>query len=153
MESHPPAPSHLPDSPPELGISPQEEGYLKALEICYYVYGGLHALGLAFLIFHGLFMSTMFFTVPSADASGEAAPVMLIMGLFYVVMGLFVVAGAVLSYLAGRGIAKRERKTLIYIVAGISCMSFPFGTALGVCTFILLSKPGVAGRFAQSRTQ
>lgn len=55
------------------------------------------------------------------------------------------VATAVL--IAGRRIAKRTHLTYCQIVAGLACLSVPFGTILGICTLILLTRDDVKAQF------
>lgn len=48
-----------------------------------------------------------------------------------------------LVIVSGRSIKRRRRRVFSLIVAGLSCLFFPFGTALGVFTFIVLLRPSV----------
>jgi hypothetical protein len=41
----------------------------------------------------------------------------------------------------------RRRRTLCLVTAGLTCASFPLGTALGIFTFIVLSRPTVKTLF------
>lgn len=61
----------------------------------------------------------------------------------YVVIGLLLVALGTANVLSGLFIRKRKNRTFSFIIAGINCMQFPFGTALGVFTFIVLSRISV----------
>jgi len=61
----------------------------------------------------------------------------------YVVIGLFLVALCVCNVLSGLHIRKRKNRIFSFVVAGVNCMQFPFGTALGVFTFIVLSRLSV----------
>ncbi len=38
---------------------------------------------------------------------------------------------------------KRKHRIFSFVVAGVNCLQFPFGTALGIFTFIVLSRVGV----------
>jgi hypothetical protein len=49
----------------------------------------------------------------------------------------------ILTIVSGRLISLRRRRTFSLVVAGINCASFPFGTVLGVFTFIVLARPSV----------
>jgi disulfide bond formation protein DsbB len=48
---------------------------------------------------------------------------------------------------AGRCLAQRRRYLLCMVVAGIACIFMPFGTALGVFTLVVLSRPAVKAAF------
>jgi hypothetical protein len=68
-------------------------------------------------------------------------------------LGLLVIETlAAFTFMAGRSLAKRERKTLVQIVAGILCLNVPLGTALGVFTFVVLSRASVAALFDAPRS-
>lgn len=94
-------------------------------------------------------MTFVFSTIPNEGPEAPPFNPLVFIGFIYAVCGIFTLAGAILSFLCGRAIAKRERKVLIMITAGICCIGFPIGTALGVCTFIVLSRPSVQARFAK----
>jgi len=55
--------------------------------------------------------------------------------------------GALTLY-AGRCVQKRRNKTLIYIMAALNCMFIPYGTLLGVFTFIILASPAAIQEFS-----
>ena len=55
--------------------------------------------------------------------------------------------GALLIY-SGRCLARRRQRMFSMIVAGISCLQFPFGTALGIFTLIVLQRPTVQALYA-----
>jgi len=48
-----------------------------------------------------------------------------------------------MTIFAGRSIQKRKRWIFTLVIAGLQCASFPFGTALGVFTFLLLFRESV----------
>ena len=50
---------------------------------------------------------------------------------------------AFLIFLGGRSLRRRDRYMFCLVVAGISCMLMPFGTALGVFTILVLLRPSV----------
>lgn len=81
---------------------------------------------------------------PSAPAAApfpkEIMPFFII---FYVVMGVFLVALCVCNALSGHYIRKRKNRLFSFIIAGLNCMQFPLGTALGVFTFIVLTRESV----------
>ena len=149
----------------------QDEEHLRLLSLFYYVMAGIIGVtGLLFLfhIFMGLAIvgGTMGptsgvavapNTFPGAPPTGfpTASPHPNTMppsfGWLFVVMGAFALLAsevtAFLSFLAGRALAKREKKMLIQVVAGLLCLNVPLGTALGVFTFIVLGRPTVVPLF------
>jgi len=52
--------------------------------------------------------------------------------------------------LAGIKIWKKKSRTFCQIIAGITCISFPVGTALGVFSLITLSKESVKKQFCEA---
>lgn len=123
---------------------------LRTLEVLYYIYGALLLLvGLVlFIVFGGLgmFLSS---DMVAEQSNGDGVPA--VVGTAFGVLGggisLFVLVWAVLNVLAGRNLAKHKNRTLIMITAGLDCLSFPFGTALGIFTFVELSKDDVKQLF------
>lgn len=69
-----------------------------------------------------------------------------ILGIVIIVISL---ATAVGNFLTARWLSARKNKTFCMVVAGISCIHVPLGTALGVFTFIVLSRPSVARLFEE----
>jgi hypothetical protein len=72
-------------------------------------------------------------------------------GSFFAVLGMaFVFFGmvyAAVTLLAGRFISQERRRVFCLVIAAIHCLHAPLGTALGVCTFIVLLRPSVQARF------
>ena len=52
-----------------------------------------------------------------------------------------------LNLVAGRSLTRKQNLTLIQILAGLSCLHVPYGTALGVLTFMVLGRPTVRALF------
>jgi hypothetical protein len=67
-------------------------------------------------------------------------------------LALFLVmsAIAVVKFLVARNIKRRKSRTFCLVVAGLSCLEFPYGTFLGVVTFIVLGRDSVVRRFSAS---
>lgn len=84
--------------------------------------------------------------VASETQTSAGPPPVWIFRIFAGVMFVFVLIGWTLSGLtiyAGRCIRQRRNRMLILVMAGFNLMSIPFGTLLGICTFLVLqSEPG-----------
>ncbi|BCM89847.1 hypothetical protein IAD21_01695 [Abditibacteriota bacterium] len=156
----------------------QDAEHLNLLSLFYYIAAGLFALGGLVFIFHivmGLAIASgamshatnaavtanpnTFPGAPSLPSGGlptKNAPPPDASGWIFVGMGLFALITfetiAAFTYLAGRSLARREKKTLIQVVAGILCLNMPLGTALGVFTFVVLGRPSVAAQFEAPRS-
>jgi len=134
----------------------QDAEHLKLLAIFYYIVGGLSFLGSLFggiYIVMGAAFSRVFATTPATSHGSPPPPEMgwVIVG-FGILISLFCIAMGVGSILTGRWISARKNKTFCMVVAGFSCLSVPLGTALGVFTFIVLSRPTVAALFENSQS-
>jgi hypothetical protein len=129
----------------------QDREHLRLLSIFHYVMGGLACLLPLFsLIYVGMGVLMISGKLPSSHgAHGD-----ILAGYLFVGMGsIFFIVGAVgatLNILAGRALAKRERKTLCQVVACLNCVHMPLGTLLGVFTLVVLARPSVQVLFNQS---
>lgn len=59
----------------------------------------------------------------------------------------FCVALAVLDFAVARRLRLRRSRIFCMIVAGIGCISVPYGTLLGIFTFLILSRPSIMRMF------
>jgi len=66
-----------------------------------------------------------------------------------VILGLLQAVGGILAAMTARYIATRRYRMFCLVVAGLACLSVPLGTALGVYTFVILTRPDVIELFAQ----
>lgn len=141
--------------PPPAAYSPASDEHLRILSICYWIFAALGALGLLALVCHGLFFVTLIGAMPAVGGPPGAAtsgpdPRPLLTGMMSVVygsIGCFLLAMIVLDVLAARGLARKRSRTTCLVAAGLTCLSFPFGTVLGVFTFVVLSRGDVIAAF------
>lgn len=127
--------------------------HLKLLSIFYYVSGGATAFFALFPLIY-VFLGLMFVVMPFDMAADGDAPPAFIGWMFVIIGSLVSIALAALAFLkiyAGRSIAKRKRRTFCFVVAVISCLGIPYGTLLGVFTFIVLSRKSVATLFESAQ--
>lgn len=89
----------------------------------------------------------LFATIPLESASSATAPPPAFLGwFFFLIGGAFMLAFgafAALKIATGFWIRKRQRRTASLVAAGIACLSVPFGTMVGVLTFLVLLRPSV----------
>lgn len=142
---------------PEARQQILDEEHLRLLSIGYYIHGGTYALfGLFPLIYVviGLFIVFGEFPMPEPMPPPAAQiPDPSVFGWLFVIIGfattfVFELFGTSQLYV-GRCIQRRRSYVLCQIVAGISCLMIPFGTLLGVVTFMVLQRPNVAIMFGQ----
>ena len=68
---------------------------------------------------------------------------MTFMHIIYVFVGFSIVVGTVLNILAAMFLRQRKHRMFTMVVAGLICLQFPFGTILGVFTFVVLMRESV----------
>src|SRR6059036_3653896 len=138
-----------PGSPPMLTSEEQQKKdaeHLRLLSIFHFIVAGFALLGIAFLIAHYFVMSA--FMNPEfwkSQRTGGPPPkeILTILVWVYAFAGFFLVLGSVLNFLSGLFLRKRQHRLFSLIVAGLNCLHVPLGTALGVFTFIVLSRESV----------
>ncbi|HWN95242.1 MAG TPA: hypothetical protein VNT99_09425 [Methylomirabilota bacterium] len=128
----------------------QDEEHLKLLSILHYVWGGLTALGCCFGGFYAIVGGGVM--TAATQTQGANAPPVWLGGIFFLI-GAFIalLAGtvSVLTILSGRSLARKKHYTFCLVMAFVSCLSIPLGTALGIFTIIVLQRPGVKQMFGQ----
>jgi len=129
----------------------QDLEHIRLLSIFHYVAGGLLAVMSCLPIIH-VILGFLFLHRPSLFPGAGQQPIPLeMMGTLFIVIGGAVIligwVSALLVLLAGRFLARRRHYTFCVIVAGLSCLSFPFGTALGVFSLVVLLRPSVKPLF------
>lgn len=123
--------------------------HLKLLAVFHYVLGGLAVVGLGFLFMHWLLMSTVMGNPEMWQQQGGKGPppppkeFFAIFKWFYLFMAVMMVAACVGNIVSGLSIRARRWRIFSLIVAGINCLGFPFGTVLGVFTFVVLLRESV----------
>ncbi len=146
-------------APPQAMLPPpipsKDRDHLRTLSVCHYVFAGLSVLGLGFLGVHYAIMKTVFANPQMWENAKEQPPFdpQELFGYFqwfYVLGGFVMVVMGVLTLMSGRFLARRVNRSFSMVIAGLNCMVFPFGTALGVCTLIVLTKESVARLYAES---
>ena len=123
----------------------QDAEHLKLLAIFHYVMAGFSILGLAFLALHYWFMQSMFASSHTLESAHNAPPpwALNFFTVFYLVGGLALVAAGVMNFLSAVYMGARRHRVFSLIVAGLNCLSFPLGTALGVFTIVVLCRDSV----------
>ena len=133
-----------------------DEEHLRLLSIGYYISAGVSAFfslfGLMYL-FMGLMVGTAFSSAAKAGQHAEGMPPQMagwMIGIFGGLFFLFGASMAIAKFLTGKYLRQRRSRTFCQVIAGITCLSIPFGTALGVATFMVLGKPSVQNLFNRS---
>jgi hypothetical protein len=124
--------------------------HLRLLRIGYFIQGGttvfICLFGLLY-VFMGIFAFSSFANTPR---SYGAPPPQFVGYIFAGIGGFFTLAGATLAtlkFLTARALGRRRSRTLCIVTAALSCVFVPYGTALGVSTFVVLGRPSVRTLF------
>jgi hypothetical protein len=138
-------------TPPALAQPAVDSEHLRILSLVHYVFGGLCALLSCVLIIHFVIGVVMLVNSQSFGNGPQGPPAF--MGVFFILFSsCFMVLGWLLGGLtiySGVCMKRRQHRTFSLIVAAINCLSIPFGTALGVFTIIVLSRPSVKELYEQ----
>jgi hypothetical protein len=126
--------------------------HLKLLSLGYMISAGVAAFfacfGLLYL-FIGIVMSIALSHATAPGKPGELPPAFI--GWFFSGFGLvfFLMGGGVAfaRFWAARCIKQRKSRTFCMVIAAIGCLEFPYGTALGVLTFLVLGRNSVMKQF------
>jgi hypothetical protein len=118
---------------------------LKLLSIGYFIQGGITlCYGLLFFCYVS-FAGAMIAAVQRNVNGGGRIPIPaglldLILALVIAATLAMVVAGACMLY-AGVALRKRRHRMLILVMAALNCLSLPYGTVLGIFTFMVMQRP------------
>ena len=154
----PPVPSpqfDLPPPPPPMALPPYDARqqildaeHLRLLRIGYIVAASVNSLmvliGFLYIGMGALVSSA----IPARGARG--APPFSPFTFFAAFGAAFVIVGAaliVLNLLTARAIGRRQGYVLCMISAALSCLGIPYGTLLGIATFVVLGRPHVKAMF------
>jgi hypothetical protein len=92
---------------------------------------------------------------PSPRPENQAPPVMMFR-IFAAVIGVIILLGwtfGALTVYAARCIQKRQHRVFIFIMAGLNCVLIPWGTLLGIATFIVIQSPAGQEAFRNPRDE
>jgi hypothetical protein len=131
--------------------------HLRLLEIGFYISGVLTAFRFLWFLAMGVFFSVAGFAAlqaaqhqHNAQAAPPPAAFFLIFAVIFGTIIFLTLIFAGLEIYAGICLKNRRHPVLIQIIAGFYCLSIPWGTALGVSTFMVLNRPSVKPLFSQS---
>ncbi len=144
----PPPPQGYGYGPQQPGGTPEDVAQLDALSIGHFVYAALF--GLVSLVVGAVLLAAMLATVGAASSRNGGPAAAAVVGVVDVVLGilvvLFLAKTALLAY-SGLCIRKRRHRMLSVVMACLACFNIPLGTALGVFTLVVLSRPSVKAMY------
>lgn len=124
----------------------RDDEHLNLLAVFHFVLGGFALLGVGFIVVHYSIMG-FFFNNPAMWKEAKSGPppqeIFQIFVWIYLLMAVIFVAMGAMNIMSGMFLRKKKNKMFSMVVAGINCLQFPFGTALGVFTIIVLQRASV----------
>jgi hypothetical protein len=141
-----PVPRSLPPELPPQELQARDHEQLGLLAIFHFVFAGLALLGMVFVSVHYAIMHTLFSNPEIWKAPNATPPPKVFLDAFiwlYLFLGLLLSAVLILNVLSGIFLRQKKHRIFSFLVAGLDCLQIPFGTALGVFTILVLSRPSV----------
>ncbi len=131
-----------------------DEKHLRLLSILYYVLG--------FLVMPGILCLIFYFIIHQSNSphevwkynQAEIRPYKFFRFFekIFLQTGLFSLVFSTINILSARFIAKRTKRAFSLAIAGLHCILFPFGTALGIFSFVVLTRDSVKEVYDSSQT-
>jgi hypothetical protein len=148
----------------EVAMIPEEERqqlidgeHLKLLALAYAIDGGTYGVFSVFGLLYAAMGAVFGAAIAHAPPQASQGPPPEFMGWFFGLFGLAMFLGFIsfgaLKLLCAQRIKTRRSRTLCLVVAAISCLAIPYGTAIGVWTFMVLTRPSVAELFVSTHSQ
>lgn len=129
----------------------RDEEHLRLLRIGYIVVGCFHA---AFSFFPLLYVALGVFFASAGFPSTKGQPDPRVLGWVFACAGIAIfllLAGiAALQLFTARALRQRRHHTLCFVTAGLTCLGVPYGTLLGIFTFLVIGRPSVEAMFPRS---
>lgn len=120
--------------------------HLRLLRIGFFISAGQTALFIPFgLLYAG--MGLMFSHLPTGASAPPPALMSWFMGLFGAAFAGIAAVAATLKLLTAIRLKQRRSRVMCLIAAGLSCMEMPYGTVLGIWTFMVLGRASVRRQF------
>lgn len=145
----------MPYDPAQQAFADQE--HLRLLALGYYVSAAITAvfslIGLLYAGMGAVIGLAVSKGAAAASQSGQPPPQFLgwIFGLIGFGLFAFMITMAALKFYTAVCLNQRKSRTFCLVVAAISCLEVPYGTILGVFTFLVLERPSVARLFGVNR--
>ncbi len=127
---------------------------LRLLSIGYFIQGGISICsGLLFFCYVGLV--GVVFASAQNGAHGELqnqipTGVLYVIGAIVIAIALVTVGVGICMVYSGVALRKRKNRALVLVMAALNCLAIPYGTVLGIFTFLVLQRPTAQEMFAQA---
>lgn len=125
-----------------------DEDNLRLLRIGYFISAGVTLFASMIVLVYTFFFYFVFTQIAKTPGTADfPSNLGHLFGALGLVFTLLLIGVAVLKFVTGQQLKKRRSRIFCMVIAGITCISIPFGTLLGVCTFIVLLRPTVERSF------
>ena len=151
-----PPPMPQPQAPTALMCDPRktDDDHRRILAVMHFVMAGFAVLGLVFIGAHFAIMDTVFGNPEMwKNQQGSNPPPEEFFAIFswmYLFMAVMILAVGVGNGLSGLYLRKKKNRMFSMVIAGVNCLNMPLGMALGVFTFIVLSRDSVREAYGES---
>jgi hypothetical protein len=127
--------------------------HLKLLRIGYYISAATNIIWVFFPLIYVFMGGVMLFGGFDSGRSSDNSPRGVGLAFIFVGLGISLIMAVLsaLKLLTAQAIGQRKWKGLIFATAIISSLAIPWGTALGVFTLLVLSRPSVEAQFTGVR--
>ncbi len=142
----------------QSSLTPEDQQHLSALVILHYIYAGLMVLPFFCCTGWGILTLSAVPTLPPPESpppgtDPAAYKAGYNIGIFIATsfpccMAVFIIALAFASFLAGKRLSQHRKAGYCNVISCINCLNIPLGTALGIFTLMVLSRPTVKAVFA-----
>lgn len=123
---------------------------VRLLSILYWVMAGFSILGMLVIGAEWFVISLLFARTQEAQSQLGGSPAPFPVTWFHIGFGaieLFILLSTIALMIAARRLWLFKWRMYCIVVAAIQCLSFPFGTALGVFTIVVLVREPTRGLF------
>jgi|SRR5579872_40131 len=131
----------------------RDEEHLRLLKLCYYILAGMTGFFTVFpTLFFALFGAVFLGAMQTKQMGASQMDPRTITRIFLSLMAITFGVGAAttfLAFLTARSLGQRRRLTFSFVIAALSCFYVPWGTAIGVCTIVVLNRPSVKALFGE----
>jgi hypothetical protein len=134
----------------DLRQSVLDAEHLRLLGLGYLLSAIMSAVFSLMGLFYALMGAVITSSANAMPASANQPPPELfawIFGIFGIGFFVVMITAAVLKFLTYRFLKERRNRIFCLVIAGFSCLELPYGTALGVCTFLVMNRRSVEELF------
>lgn len=126
---------------------------LKLLSIGYYIQAGIVGFYSLMMLAYMSFIGTIL-TAVARDAQQHGRPaippgIISLVSVIAAIALILCVAYAVCHFLAGYWIRRHRNWVFVYVVAALACLGIPYGTVLGIFTFMVMQRSAAQRLFGR----